>query len=607
MNRQRTYIGLAALLLVLPLTVIADDAGVESQFVLGAGARSLGMGGAMTSLPFDASIVYYNPAGLPRLEHQDLSFMHMSLFEGTLYDVAAWASPVNGVGGFGAGFMRIGTDDIIRRADFIDQGSFNYSSWQFLLAYGRKFGSHVSTGLTFKVLNASIDEESDYGLGLDAGAQVDLISRLSLGVMARDLLPPQLTLDTLSENVPVTFTGGLALNRAPLSSSVALSAALDVEKIEARKARVHTGAELLIVDKYAIRGGYDRDNFTVGAGLAYGRMKFDYAYKFLEYIEDSHRFSLSILIGPSIAEQERRRQEAEEQRGTMMLQGERERQFQFFKSKADTFYQRLELDSALSYYQRALAFDEANQEILGTIGAIQNVQRDQDQEIRRLQDARKDQERFVSTYYEQARLFYVKKYYPAALDLINLVLDIDPTYERALSLKSEIEGATGTEIAASRKAAVLAEREGHFVNAVEAYNRILELSPEDAESRAGKQRLIERLDITQQLKLGVDLYNAGKLTEARRQFEAVSKLNPGDPVALDYLNKLGAVAPLPSTLEEMQKDKEIWPLYLEGLRHMRNKDYQKAIDVWERVLKAYPNNASTIENIRQARLRLQSQ
>jgi tetratricopeptide (TPR) repeat protein len=336
-------------------------------------------------------------------------------------------------------------------------------------------------------------------------------------------------------------------------------------------------------------------------------MKFDYAYKFLEYIEDSHRFSLSILIGPSIAEQERRRQEAEEQRGTMMLQGERERQFQFFKSKADTFYQRLELDSALSYYQRALAFDEANEEILGTIGAIQNVQRDQDQEIRRLQDARKDQERFVSTYYEQARLFYVKKYYPAALDLINLVLDIDPTYERALSLKSEIDGATGTEIAASRKAAVLAEKEGHFVNAVEAYNRILELSPEDAESRAGKQRLIERLDITQQLKLGVDLYNAGKLTEARRQFEAVLKLNPGDPVALDYLNKLGAVAPLPSTLEEMQKDKEIWPLYLEGLRHMRNKDYQKAIDVWERVLKAYPNNASTIENIRQARLRLQSQ
>ena len=291
----------------------------------------------------------------------------------------------------------------------------------------------------------------------------------------------------------------------------------------------------------------------------------------------------------------------------MMLKGERERQFQFFKAKADTFYQRLELDSALSYYQRALAFDEANQGILGTIGAIQNVQRIQDQEMRRLQDARKDQQQFVSTYYEQARLFYAKKYYPAALDLINLVLDIDPSHERALSLKAEIEVATATEIAASRSGAVLAEKEGHVVNAIEAYNRILELSPEDAEARAGKQRLIDRLDVTQQLKLGIDLYNARKLDEARRQFEAVLKLNPREPVALDYMNKLGVVAPVPSTLEEMQKDKEIWPLYLEGLRDMRNKDYQKAIDAWERVLKAYPNNASTIENIRQARLRLQSQ
>ena len=87
--------------------------------------------------------------------------------------------------------------------------------------------------------------------------------------------------------MPVTLAGGLALNRAPLSGAVALSAALDVEKIEARKARVHAGAELLFVDKYAIRGGYDRDNFTMGAGLAYGRIKIDYAYKFLEYIEDS--------------------------------------------------------------------------------------------------------------------------------------------------------------------------------------------------------------------------------------------------------------------------------------------------------------------------------
>ena len=46
---------------------------------------------------------------------------------------------------------------------------------------------------------------------------------------------------------------------------------------------------------------------------------------------------------------------------------------------------------------------------------------------------------------------------------------------------------------------------------------------------------------------------------------------------------------------------------LDGLRYMRNKEYQKAIDAWQKVLEKYPNNSNTLNNIEQARLRLGAQ
>ena len=45
--------------------------------------------------------------------------------------------------------------------------------------------------------------------------------------------------------------------------------------------------------------------------------------------------------------------------------------------------------------------------------------------------------------------------------------------------------------------------------------------------------------------------------------------------------------------------------YLEGLRLFREKDYQRAIDLWQTVLDKYPGSKETRANIEQARLRMQ--
>jgi tetratricopeptide (TPR) repeat protein len=132
------------------------------------------------------------------------------------------------------------------------------------------------------------------------------------------------------------------------------------------------------------------------------------------------------------------------------------------------------------------------------------------------------------------------------------------------------------------------------------------LAPGDSVAIQTRQRISARMDLTEQMKLGIDLYNQNRLSEARRQFEAVLRINPQEQVARDYLAKMNVPQPQETTLEDLQNDKEIWPLYLEGLRYMRNKEYQKAIDAWQQVLKKYPNNTNALDNIKQARLRLES-
>ncbi len=90
------------------------DAGRETPFVsIGAGARSIAMGGGLTSLAADATTIHYNPAGLASLEYQEIAFMHSLLFEGSTYDFASWVYPITENHGVGGGLMRIESIDAV--------------------------------------------------------------------------------------------------------------------------------------------------------------------------------------------------------------------------------------------------------------------------------------------------------------------------------------------------------------------------------------------------------------------------------------------------------------------------------------------------------------
>jgi tetratricopeptide (TPR) repeat protein len=324
-------------------------------------------------------------------------------------------------------------------------------------------------------------------------------------------------------------------------------------------------------------------------------------------VDNSHRFSISYRIGTSVPEQARLQQEEEQQRGSQLLREERRRQFTQFKEKADQFYSEYRLDSALTYYQRALAFDENNQEIIGTIAAIESMQRYQREHEQDLRERQYELNLLIETIFEQARSFYARKSYPAALDMLDLILEIDPNHQPARKLQQEVRDAMATEVASNLQTAREARANDNPLEALDAYQRVLYLDPDNQEALSGKREVARTFDIARHLNVGIDLFKAGRYEEARKQFDLVLSVSPNEPVAMEYIRRIEDAEKRAPTLEEIQQNPAIWQLYLDGLRYMRNQQYEKAIRAWEKVLEAYPGNEATLNNIEQARLRLLSE
>ncbi len=604
---KQTFCIFMLLLAVCANLLASQDAGQESPFAVGVGARALGMGGGFTSLADDATAVYYNPAGLQSLPYQQFSFMHMRLFEGTTLNYATWALPTLSYGGLGISYTRIGTDDLIRRSDFIETGTFSYAQSQFQFSYGQNLFSRVNVGASLKVIRQTIDNFADNGIGLDAGVLIPIYKEFRFSAVVRNAIQATLRLRSTDEKLPLNVISGFGLREIRLNKQFMFSGAVEAEKWEKRSFKFHAGGELIIDSMYALRTGYDRDNFTFGAGFKYHRVSIDYAYKLVDDLEDSHRFSLSIAVGTSIKDQERRREIVRQQEGSKLIAGDRKRQFEFFRTRAESYYQQFELDSALQNYERALAFDPDNQEIVGTIAAIQDALETKRVREQQIAETARDQEKSVINLLGQAESLFKREEYGAARDVIRQLEEIQPGNDDARKLRSQIDNAIQERIATATQKAQEANANGDLLAAIEEYSQILFLDSANASVRSARQLAVDKLNRAQLLNNGLDLYKLGQYDESRERFKRLLAIDAGNPVAIEYISKIDRALAKPPTLEELQQDKEIWPFYLEGLRFMREKDYKRAIEMWEKVLEKYPNNPNTLDNIEQARLRLQSE
>lgn len=606
MRHWRHFTLALAILPMLAMPALGEgDAGHESPFTIGPGARSIGMGGGYTSLSTDGSAVYFNPASLAFLEYQEVLLMHTLLFEGTSYSFASWVHPTSPRSGVGIGFMRLGTGDIIRRQDYLNIGTFDYSISQLILSFGQRLGTPLALGANVRIVNQSLEDMSAYGFAFDFGLRTRLYRNLAAGVIVRDAIPGNLDLGTRSEEPPPTIVAGISVDQAKLSSSFLFSAAFDIQKVESQDVKIKTGVEVDYNRTLALRLGYNRDNFVVGAGFSREKILIDYALKLVDDAANSHHFSISFRFGESVSSRLARQRALVP--ATPPLSPEELEKLRL-RELGNRYFHRFALDSALVVFNQLLTLDTTDHDVKATISAIENALQTADEQQSRLLDAELERDHYLRSFHARAQLFFTDRNYAAALDFVNLILDTQPDHVAALNLRDRIVNARAEEIKSQLDTARVATTTGRSVRAIEAYNRVLELDPELESAADARQQVLQSLDLPQQLNLGISLFERGRLIAAQRQFRRILNSHPGQPVANDYLQKIAAAAKPPeetgATLEDLQKDPEAWKYYTDGLRYMRDLQYDQAIQVWLKVLEVFPNNQNTLDNIEQARLRL---
>lgn len=199
MSRLKAHILLTALLIV-KLGSAQTTRKYSNEFMnIGVDAAALGMSNAVISHSADVNSGYWNPAGLVKLEDNQLSLMHSSYFANIAnYNFIAFAKPLDDRSAVGISLIRFGVDDILDTTQLIDdQGNINYdrirlfsaADYGLLVSYARSLPiDGLSYGVNAKVIRRVIgDFAKSWGFGLDLGVQLESNNDWKFGVMVRDI------------------------------------------------------------------------------------------------------------------------------------------------------------------------------------------------------------------------------------------------------------------------------------------------------------------------------------------------------------------------------------------------------------------------------------
>jgi len=286
--------------------VWAGDVGIVGADFLRvkAGPRATAMAGAYTAVSDDGFGMYWNPAGMSRLERGVFSVSHEQLFPDLDIDneYLSLAYPFGASHTVGVGGRLLHTTDYYR-SEWEDGSDFtNYSgSFSLNYAYGSRYG--LSLGAGAKYIREQLADYDASSYALDLGLHYSSPrTPLRLGAVVQNL-GPDIKFIEEGDPLPRTVRAGWAYDFQPFERRLTLANDLIYYQPE-NITYFALGAEYNLVNFLDLRAGYstsrdysDDGQFYTGLGVNDGQFAFDYSYSDRTNLEASHVFSMSFEFG----------------------------------------------------------------------------------------------------------------------------------------------------------------------------------------------------------------------------------------------------------------------------------------------------------------------
>lgn len=283
-TKQKLLCGLIpVLLLILAVSPICfaqdDDATVNAwpHLRLGAGARSIGLGGAFTAIAEDATATVWNPAGLGSAADLNLNFSTQRLSLDRSHNFIALTKTLGSYGAVGIAASNFGVTGIPMHTDDDGQeeGRFDASFNAYSLSYGIGFGNH-SVGLTGRLLSDNfgledVENEGGFG-GVDIGLMghalhIDVAERMSAQALHvhSAAMDGQVSVPTLHYGIVAKYLGssyGEASATIPMVINAGIAYDLYMGNVVTFSFDIEQEFVNLEQSPFSVRGGIEYTFFT---------------------------------------------------------------------------------------------------------------------------------------------------------------------------------------------------------------------------------------------------------------------------------------------------------------------------------------------------------